>query len=199
MARLIYVPVLHSVAEMGTAAPAYKAAFVARYGEAKWAERTGKFDTIWRAIGESIKMLKLDLSHVKLYQDSLPVCGKESELVKDLAAQGSPNHQLLEGLMRGGAKVVGTESPTLLLDEYRLLQSPRRNEAKAAAILEARDRFIAKQIDATLAEGEIGVLFIGALHKVAQFLPERIKVEYLAVRCSSDNEREQRLTSGVKE
>ena len=182
MARLFYVPVLHSVPEMGSAAPAYKAAFVARYGEAKWAERTAKFDAIWRAIADSINSLKLDLPHVKLYQDSLPVCGKESELVKDLAAQGSPNHQLLESLVHGGAKVVGTESPTLLLDEYKLMQSPRRNETKAAAILEARDRFIAKQIDATLADDEVGILFIGALHKVAQFLPQRIRVEYVAVR-----------------
>lgn len=40
MARLIYVPVVHSTAEMGSAAPAYKAAFVARYGESKWMERS---------------------------------------------------------------------------------------------------------------------------------------------------------------
>ncbi len=182
MARLIYIPVLHSVAEMGSAAPAYKAAFVARYGEAKWTERTAKFDAIWRAIANSINTLKLDLSHVKLYQDSLPVCSKESELVERLAAQGSPNHQLLESLARGGAQVVGTESPALLLEEYKLLQSPGRNEAKAAAILQARDRFIAKQIGATLAEDEVGMLFIGALHKVADYLPERIKVEYVVVR-----------------
>ncbi len=182
MARLIYIPVLHSVAEMGSAAPAYKAAFVARYGEAKWAERTAKFDAIWRAITKAIDALKLDLSRVELYQDSLPVCGKESELVERLAAEGSPNHQLLESLVRGGARLVGTESAALLLDEYKLMQSPQRNAAKAAAILEARDRFIAKQIDATLAEDEVGMLFIGALHKVADFLPERIKVEYVALR-----------------
>ncbi|MGA2793476.1 MAG: hypothetical protein ABSE69_08055 [Roseiarcus sp.] len=181
MARLIYVPVVHSTVEMGSAAPAYKAAFVARYGESKWAERSAEFDAVWRAIADAINRVGLDLSHVKLYQDSLPVCGRENELVRDLASLGSRNHQLLESLMREGATLVGTESPTLLLDEYRLLQSPERTEAQAAALLEARDRFIAGRIDATLGEEEDGVLFIGALHRVAKFLPQRIKSEYLAV------------------
>lgn len=182
MARLIYVPVVHSAAEMGSAAPAYKAAFVARYGESKWAERSAEFDAVWRAIAEAIERLGLELKRVKLYQDSLPVCGRENDLVRELASQGSRNHQLLESLMREGATLVGAESPTLLLDEYRLLQSPERTEAQAAALLEARDRFIAGRIDATLGDDEDGVLFIGALHKVARFLPPRIKVEYLPVR-----------------
>jgi len=182
MTRLIYVPVVHSTAEMGSAAPAYKAAFVARYGEGKWVERSAEFDAIWRAIADAIKALGLDLKRAKLYQDSLPVCGREKELVHDLASQGSRNHQLLENLVREGATLAGTESPTLLLDEYKLLQSPERTDAQAAALLEARDRFIAGQIDATLRDDEEGILFIGALHKVTKFLPQRIKVEYLAVR-----------------
>jgi hypothetical protein len=182
MARLIYVPVVHSTAEMGSAATAYKAAFVARYGQRKWAERSAEFDAIWRGIADAIKALGLDLTRLNLYQDSLPVCAREAELVHDLAAQGSRNHQLLQSLMRHGAALVGTESPSLLLDEYKLLQSPERTEAQAASLLEARDRFIAGRIDATLGEDREGLLFIGALHKVAKFLPQRIKVEYLAVR-----------------
>ncbi len=182
MARLIYVPVVHSIEEMGSAAPEYRAAFIARYGEAEWAQRTAKFAAIWRGIVEALEAMRLDLTNVKLYQDSLPLCGHEGELVKDLAAKGSRNHLLLESLVRGGATLVGTESPALLLDEFKLLQSPERTETQAAALLEARDQFIAGQIDATLSEGEIGILFMGALHKVAQFLPRRIEVEYLPVR-----------------
>ncbi len=80
MARLIYVPVMHSSAEMGSAASAYKAAFVARFGEQKWQERCDKFDAIWRAIAAAIEALALDPATLKLYQDSLPVCGKEIAL-----------------------------------------------------------------------------------------------------------------------
>lgn len=182
MARLIYIPVMHSTAEMGSAASAYRAAFIARFGETKWRERGAEFDAIWRAIEAAITGLGLDLRRVKLYQDSLPVCGKEAALTHDLAEQGSQNHRLLEKLARGGATLVGTESPALLLEEYRSLQSADRGPQEAAALLEQRDRFIAERIDRTLGEDEIGLLFIGALHQVARFLPPRIQVEYLAVR-----------------
>lgn len=179
MTRLIYVPVVHSIAEMGSFAPAYAAAFIARYGQSKWTERSAEFDAIWRVIADAIGALRLDMKRVKLYQDSLPICGREGELVTELATKGSRNHQLLESLVQAGATLVGTESPALLLDEYKLLQSPTRTEAQAATLLDARDRFIAQQIDATLGDEEVGMLFIGALHKVAKFLPERIKVEVL--------------------
>ena len=125
MTRLIYVPVVHSIAEMGSAGHAYQAAFVARYGERKLEERTAEFDAIWRAIGEAIRRLRLDLRRVNLYQDSLPVCGHERALVHEMAIQGSRNHQLLEALADSGASLIGTESPSLLLDEYRLVQSLR--------------------------------------------------------------------------
>jgi hypothetical protein len=182
MARLIYVPVVHSIAEMGSAAMAYQAAYAARYGEQKLAERAADFDAIWRAIGEGIKALRLDFKTVNLYQDSLPVCGHETDMVHELAVRGSRNHQLLESLVKAGATLVGTESPALLLDEYKLLQSPQRTQAQAAALLEARDRFIAKRIEGTLEDGRSGILFMGALYKVAQFLSEHIAFEHLAVR-----------------
>jgi pheromone shutdown protein TraB len=70
----------------------------------------------------------------------------------------------------------------LLLEEYRLLQSAQRAPEEAAALLHRRDRFIAERIGASLAEGETGLLFMGALHQVARLLPPRIRVEYLAVR-----------------
>ena len=182
MARLIYVPVMHSSVEMGSAAGAYKAAFVARFGEQKWQERCDEFDAIWAAIAAAIDALALDPAALKLYQDSLPVCGKEVGLTRDLAALGSHNHRLLATLVDKGAALIGTESPGLLLEEYRLLQSAERAPQEAAALLKKRDQFIAERIDATLGEGETGLLFMGALHQVTRLLPPRIRVEYLAVR-----------------
>jgi hypothetical protein len=182
MAKLIYIPVMHSSAEMGSAAAAYKAAFVARFGEPKWQERCAEFDQIWDGIAAAIDALHLDPARVKLYQDSLPVCGKEVALIRDLAALGSHNHRLLAALVDQGAALIGTESPGLLLEEYRLLQSAERAPAQAASLLLQRDQFIAERIDATLDEGETGLLFMGALHQVARLLPPRIQVKYLAVR-----------------
>jgi hypothetical protein len=177
MARLIYVPVLHGSAEMGSAAEGYKAAFVARFGEEKWRERRRQYDAIWQRIEAAIARLGLDPKQLKLYQDSLPVCGNEEALVRELAQNGSRNHQLLLRLALSGAGLIGTESAALLSEEYRLMGSC--DAQAASALLERRDRFIAERIAATLGEDETGLLFIGALHRVARFLPKRIAVEYL--------------------
>src|SRR5271165_4905287 len=186
MAHLLHVPVVHSSAEMGSAASGYKAAFIARFGEQKWRERSKEYTAIWHVIRDGIdrviKRRGAALPQVKLYQDSLPVCGQEVALVEQLAAQGSENHKLLAELMQRGAILVGTESPKLLLDEYRLLQVPNHTEAQAATLLEQRDRFIAERIDVTLGEQELGILFMGALHQVHHYLPPRITVEHLPIR-----------------
>jgi hypothetical protein len=171
---------------MGSAASGYRAAFIARFGERKWRERCDEYSAIWRAIharvDQAIERRGVTLRHVKLYQDSLPICGHEAELVMQLAAQGSENHHLLSALMQRGAALVGSESPELLIEEYRLLQTPGHTEAQAASLLERRDRFIAERIAETLGEDELGILFVGALHGVDRYLTKRITVEYLPIK-----------------
>ena len=54
MPHLLYVPVVHSNAEMGSAATGYQAAFIARFGEQKWRERCDEYNAIWRAITEGV-------------------------------------------------------------------------------------------------------------------------------------------------
>jgi hypothetical protein len=185
MAHLLYVPIVHGSADMGSAAAAYRAAFVARFGEAKWRERTERYAAIWQAIGSSLDQAIVRFGvppqQLRLYQDSLPVCGHEAALVGELADQGSENHRLLRSLMRRGATLMGSESAELLLQEYRLLQTPGHTEAQAASVLEQRDRFIAGRIAQTLAEDELGILFIGALHRVDRYLPTTISIEYLPI------------------
>ncbi len=185
MAHLLYVPVVHSSADMGSAASGYRAAFIARFGEQKWRERNAEYKAIWHVIGErvdqAIERRGVTPQQVKLYQDSLPVCGREAELVAELAAQGSENHQLLSALVRRGAVLVGSESAELLVEEYRLLQTPGHTEAQAALLLEQRDRFVAGRVAETLGEDELGILFIGALHGVDRYLAKRITVEYLRI------------------
>ena len=102
-------------------------------------------------------------------------------MVAELAGQGSENHKLLASLIARGAVLMGSESPQLLITEYRLLQTQGHTQEQADALLEERDRFIATRIEATLAEDELGVLFIGALHQVPRYLSARITVEYLPI------------------
>ena len=62
-------------------------------------------------------------------------------------------------------------------------QAAREPEAARAPapgaqdLLTRRDAFMAKRIGETLPPGATGILFVGALHDVARFLPEDISVE----------------------
>jgi hypothetical protein len=187
--RLIWIPIIHTQADMGNMAELVKSLYVRKKGSAKWAKHVADIDRIWREIRARIKGRHLDYSRVRLYQDGLPHCGHEAQIVRDLARAGSQNHRLLMDLMEKGARITGTESPDLLLEEYNLARealvaSDRRESPDAAArrgalgkaILEKRDRYIGARIAETLQPGETGLVFLGMLHSLAGRLPPDIEV-----------------------
>ena len=117
------------------------------------------------------------------------MCGREWEIVSELAKAGSRNHQLLLKLKEKGATIMGTESSELLVEEYQLLQQvfsapPSKVPARAASrgrnlqdsLLQRRDQFLGARINATLQPGETGLLFLGMLHSVASWLAKDIRV-----------------------
>ncbi|MHB8069373.1 MAG: hypothetical protein ACYDIC_15895 [Desulfobaccales bacterium] len=185
---LIYVPIIHTPADMGALQESVARATVEKWGRTGLTRKMQRIEEIWMEIERSIDCLTLSFDKVRLYQDGLPVCGRESEIVADLAQKGSCNHQLLLRLMAQGATLMGTESGDLLVQEYQQsLQSltsrpPRsagvmaRRQALADSLLQQRDQFIAQRINETLQRGETGILFLGVLHAVASFLPQDIKV-----------------------
>ena len=118
--RLIWVPIIHTSADLGSLQSAVRRIHEQRGGTSVWQERVRQIGQLWRSIRTSLMQLELDWSSVLLYQDGLPVCGKEVCIVQDLARAGSANHRLLVELMAKGAQLVGTESPELLIEEYEL-------------------------------------------------------------------------------
>ena len=177
---LVHIPIVHGLAEMGSYQEELRHAYIRQVGEQAWQDSQRAIAAFWQALEDRLLSLDLDWSRLRLYQDALPVCGHEAEIVRDLAATGAANYRILMALMQRGARLEGTESAELLLRERELLMAgandaPDRGE-EAAALLHARDRFIAERIDATLQPGETGLLFIGALHHVAKRLPETIRV-----------------------
>ena len=187
--RLIWIPIIHTEADLGNMAESVKSLYVRKMGRAKWAKHIADIDRMWRGIRTRIEKMHLDYAQVRLYQDGLPTCGHEEQIVRDLARAGSQNHGLLADLMEKGARVTGTESPDLLLEEYNLarealLASDRRESPEAAArrsalgkaILEKRDRYIGARIAETLQPGETGVIFLGMLHSLVGRLPRDIEV-----------------------
>jgi hypothetical protein len=117
----------------------------------------------------------------------LPVCAHEARIVSDLAEAGSRNYKLLLHLERRGAILMGTESPQLLVEEYRMATTDLhsggaggagRRQRQSAALLEKRDRYIADRINSTLQPGETGILFVGMLHAVQPYLEPDMKIVY---------------------
>lgn len=139
----------------------------------------------WERIGAELHALRRMWTGVRVYQDGLPDAGADI-VARVVAEVDSPNYRLLRWLVGQGAVVVGTEDPVLLQEEYERLKASVADEAarrvyaaRAAQLLEERDRYVAARIDATLPAGGTGILFIGLLHHVAQALPQGIAVRSL--------------------
>lgn len=192
MRRLIYIPIIHTEVDMGSVSEEMRKEFLARYGKSKWLEHLKLIDHLWETIVKRLVAMPLDYGRTRLYQDGLPVCGKETDIVRDLCAMGSKNHLLLMQLMEKGATLMGTEDPNLLIQEHRNIKEILSEVGKKGGkgrldayrsisngLLTKRDQFIAARISDTLMEGETGILFIGAMHKVEKSLPKDIKIVYL--------------------
>ncbi|ABM03092.1 conserved hypothetical protein [Psychromonas ingrahamii 37] len=168
---LICIPIIHTQSDMGSL---------------KQAEEDQPAVTqLWQEIEEKILGFELPFNKVRLYQDGLPVSDLATQIVKETAAQGSHNHKLLMLLIEKGATLMGTEDPSLLLEEYHfdkqlVKQEISKEDAStiklAQSLLERRDRFIAERVNATLSFGEIGILFLGALHQPNKWLEKDIRI-----------------------
>jgi hypothetical protein len=106
--------------------------------------------------------------------------------------QGSKNYEIMGGLLGRGAVLMKTESLSLVKQEYsyitKMTRSRSLKEREVAAaryklardrLLKQRDAFISGRINETLAEGETGILFIGAYHDVIRGLDPDIKVGHI--------------------
>ncbi len=194
MRRVILVPLVHDEADLGSAGPALLAETIRLAGPERWAVHTATLTQYWAEVAAYLE--DLDPSRLRLFQDGLPVGGVVGRaVVEEAARRGSRNYRLLLDLVDRGADLCATEDPELLRQEYDILTretSPdRQSDAKPnadrtaadaerrARLLRERDEHIARTIDATLREGEIGVLFLGAEHRATARLAPDIVVEPL--------------------
>ncbi len=189
MRQLVYVPIIHTEADLGSMAQSFKKEFKKRYSDHHYECHVDAIATMWQGISEKIIKPNTDWQKVRLYQDGLPVCGREKEIVSDLARNGSVNHELLVDLISRGAHLEGTEDRALLLKEYdylnRIFKAKNQAEKNRTVkeyqkvsdwLLQERDRFMAQRIAHTLKRDETGILFVGMMHKVDKYLPKSIAV-----------------------
>ncbi len=123
MRTLIYIPIVHTDADMGAMSESLQQVYMKEYGRRKWTQRTATVEKIWKEIERKISALPLDYTKLKIYQDGLPKCGRELEIAQSVAAGGSRNFQLLVRLVEKGARLIGTEDPNLLIQEYNRLRN----------------------------------------------------------------------------
>jgi len=189
MRELLYVPVIHTEAEMGSTASAIDRRSAALVGEERWAKHKETVAKFWENLTHYFD--SLDATNFKIYQDGLLADGELGRrIIEEGAARGSSNHQIILDLMEKGAEIVKTEDTSLLKEEYKyitqLVQSKSvvkkiiayaKYRLRKGRLMKERDKFVAKMIDETLMEGEVGVLFMGSHHNVPPYLPEDIVVE----------------------
>lgn len=186
---LIRVPILHTEVDLGELGETVREVHVQKGGALQWEQRARAVDEFWKGIREAVLSMELPYGQLRLYQDGLPNCGHEEQIVRDLAEAGSANHQILLDLLAKGAQLTGTEDPQLLLMEYELIretlarptaiasaQVVARRREQSERILRQRDEYIARRIDETLAAVETGLIFLGMMHSLDGFLPHDIQV-----------------------
>lgn len=184
--QLIYIPIIHTEVDMGSMAGSLKKEYMQKYGIYKWHQHLKRINDLWISIEECLNQKHLCYRQVKIYQDGLPVCGNELQIVQDIAQRGGRNHQLLLKLISKGATLIGTEDAALLMKEYHLIKSttmgkPVEKGTIRQNYMAERDIFIASRIHETLKDRETGILFLGMLHKIVEILPSDIVVEYLTI------------------
>ncbi len=177
MRKLFYISIIHTPDDLGSYSAEVKKQYIAIYGISKWHEHIKIVGKFWQYLREALLALPLDYKNVKLYQDGLPVCDLELKIVKKLAENENINYQILLELVKKGATIMGSEEPKLLIEERNRITENRVAQTNSYDdLMERRDSYIAQRINASLNDGEVGLLFIGALHRVAEKLPNDIQV-----------------------
>lgn len=185
---LLCIPIVHTQADMGALNEPIQRLKVKKLGKKIWERNLELVNNFWTEIERATENLAVPYERVRLYQDGMPVCGREAEIVANLAKAGSRNHQLLLKLQQKGAVLMGTESAELLVEEYQLVkqifaeemsrgsaQQARQGKTLQDSLLKRRDQFIARRISDTLLAGETGLLFVGMLHSVEPWLDKDIE------------------------
>jgi len=189
MRILIYAPIIHMEADLGSLASDVAKRGIASLGEEVWQKHMETVKSFWDSIARYFE--KLEVSGFKVYQDGMVADGEMGQkILEEGLKSGSRNFEIILKLIKRGAVLVKTEDFALVKKERdRLvkLTKARTRIGKLIAylkyrlikneLLRKRDEFIANRINGTLNQGETGIIFIGAYHNIKKRLPEDIQIK----------------------
>jgi len=190
MRNLIYVPIIHSSADLGSLSKDVNKKGIANLGKDVWEKHIKTIDGFWDAILHYFYSIFEPDMKMKIYQDGMVADGEIGmKIVEQGIKSGSKNYELISMLITQGGVLVKTEDFQLVkkeLDSFISLTKANSVLQKLIALLKynliknillnQRDKLIAKRIDDTLETDEIGIIFIGAFHKIKKKLPKDIQV-----------------------
>jgi len=188
MKKLLYVPVLHSPADLGSISSDVASKGIALMGKEKWKKHLKTIDLFWDSIEYYFHSLK-NVNKLKIFQDSFVADGNlGEEIINTAAVKGSRNYSIIKYLISKGAKIMKTEDFSLVKKEVLYISELAKSKnlikkiiaylkykSSKGNLLKERDEFIAKTINESLKEGETAVLFLGAFHNLVPKLAKDIK------------------------
>ena len=120
MKTLIYVPVIHTSADLGSLAGDVTKRGIADLGEDVWKGHLRTVEGFWDVITDYF--ISVDVSGMKIYQDGMVAEGKIGEIIVEESLNlGSRNYQLVSKLLKKGAILVKTENFNLVKKERDIL------------------------------------------------------------------------------
>ena len=151
------------------------------------ADLEGLVESYWKQVEEQVSKLEASLSDVKkVFHELIPVGGKEG--LKAMKELNNESYRFANASLRKGAELQPVEDSQLLtefMDWSRCLAIGLQNQNVFTKVYESyievqqkRNSHIAKQIDESLKENEVGMLLMREGHQI-QFPPD-IKVFYIA-------------------
>ena len=193
MRKLIWVPVIHNYADMGMPIG------MVLNSQGEFLEFHRKIDGLWDVIGMELSRINPDFPKTQIYMDSWHegLTLRDAEMV---AMQGSRNFQLIARYSYRGAQLMETETKELLYIPVSFRNAIRKRfleplwfhrireriifeiyywsgwlEFSSVVVenMDARDRYVAKRIQETLAEGGTGILFMGAMHNPMKYITDK--------------------------
>ena len=188
MRKLIYVPIIHMSADLGSIADHVDKRGIAGFGEEFWKKHRETVSGFWDSI--SNYFANSEVKDFKIYQDGLVADGQVGrKIVEEGVKSGSKNYEIIDDLVKRGAILVQTEDFPLVKEERdRIVKITQAKTITAKLIaylkyrlaknrlLKKRDNYIAKRIDETLTQGEVGILFLGAYHNIIPKLAKGIRL-----------------------
>lgn len=188
MRSLIYVPIIHSHADLGSLAAAVNTQGVLRLGDEYWLKHKQIVDGLWASIRNYFAYI--DVTGYLIYQDGMVTDGElGQQIVEDGKQAGSKNFELLAQLIDRGAILARTENLRIIKAERDRLVAiieTKSTSKKIIAVLKyklfknillrKRDAYIANKIENTLGYNKHAILFIGADHNVKSKLPQDIQI-----------------------